>query len=217
MKKAIKWTAFFLVLACLVIYTVSGIFAPEQTKQLTDTVVSWLNTPVGIAGVSTTIGGIISYVIVNFVMKNSKFGRKELDNIKNDNNAFKDEVNKYREQINEYKDKAVAQIEEYKNKFEETKKECENKVTVMYEEFNDAQKMLVDSLKTIPNKKVQAIVAEYEAKFNIRKEEIISKTINTNEYINTKIKELDDNYKEFIEKMEKMLNEKAINSETEVK
>lgn len=209
MKKAIKWTAFFLILACLVIYTVSGIFAPEQTKQLTDTVIGWLNTPVGIAGISTTIGGIISYVIVNFVMKNTKFGRKELDSIRKDTEDFKavtiSEVKEFKEIVNKYE-----------NNYKTFTADCDNKITIMCEQFTYLYDNTIKALKTIPNKKVQAIVTEYESKFQVIKEDIINKTVNKNAYVDAKIKELDDNYKEFIEKMEKMLNEKAINSETEI-
>lgn len=209
MKKAIKWTAFFLILACLVIYTVSGIFAPEQTKQFTDTVVGWLNTPVGIAGISTTIGGIISYVIVNFVMKNSKFGRKELDAIRKDAEDFKaitiNEVKEFKEIVNKCE-----------NNYKTFTADCDNRITIMCEQFTYLYDNTIKALKTIPNKKVQAIVTEYESKFQVIKEDIINKTVNKNAYVDAKIKELDDNYKEFIEKMEKMLNEKAINSETEV-
>lgn len=209
MKKAIKWTAFFLILACLVIYTVSGIFAPEQAKQLTDTIIGWLNTPVGIAGVSTTIGGIISYVIVNFVMKNTKFGRKELDTIRKDTEDFKavtiNEVKEFKEIVNKYE-----------NNYKTFTADCDNRITIMCEQFTYLYDNTINALKTIPNKKVQAIVTEYEEKFQVIKEDIINKTVNKNAYVDAKIKELDDNYKEFIEKMEKMLNEKAINSETEI-
>ena len=206
MKKAIKWGLYFICLGALVIYFVGGIFAPEQTKHATDVVISWLNTPVGIAGISTTIGGIIAYIIVNFVMKNTKFGRKELDNIKKDCDEFQANVIVV-------ENNAIKRIEEYEAKYEELKKSCDNKVAIMYDQFEDMQNTLHASLKTIPNKKVQAIVAKYETEFKVRKEEIINKTVNTNEYIDKRINELNKKFDAFLEEIknerEETVNDKA--------
>lgn len=210
MKKVIKWTAYILILGGLLAYSVCALSAPEFTKHATDVVMGWLNTPVAIAGISTTIGGIITYIIVNFVIKSTKFGRKELDNNKKEFEDFKENT------INE-----VKEFEEIVNNCENNYKtftaDCDNRITIMCEQFTDLMNNTMSALKTIPNKKVQAIVSEYETKFDTVKQEIIDKTVNKNAYVDAKIKELENNYKEFIEKMEIMLNEReeTIDSQTE--
>lgn len=198
MKKAIKWGLYFIALGGIIIYVVSGIFAPTETKHATDIVIGWLNTPVGIAGVSTTIGGIIAYILVNFVVRNTKFGRKELDNMKKSCDEFQANVIVL-------ENNAAKEIEECKKKYEELDKSCEDKVKIMYQQFEDLQNTLLSSLKTIPNKKVQAIVAKYETEYAVRKEEIIEKTINTSEYINEKIKKLE----ELLNEAKETINDKA--------
>lgn len=199
MKKAIKWTLFFIILACIAVYVVTAIFAPEQNKLVTDKVTEWLNTPVGVAGVSTTIGGIFAYIVTKFIFSNSKFGRKELDNIKNEFKDVRTDVDTYIENFDSW----AKNIEQ---ECDETKNSCNNQVSIMLEQFEDLQKKTIDALKTIPNKKVQAIVDEYESQYAERKEEVIERTIHTNDYIERKFKELED-----------MINEakETINSETE--
>lgn len=210
MKKVIKWTAYILVLGGLLAYLVCALSAPEFTKHATDVVIGWLNTPVGIAGISTTIGGIISYVIVNFVIKNTKFGRKELDNNKKEFEDFKEdtinEMNKFTEIVNKNE-----------SNYKSFTSDCDNRITILSEQFTNLYDNTMKALKTIPNKKVQAMVNEYEAKFDTVKQEIIDKTVNKNAYVDAKIKELENNYKKFIEKMEIMLNEReeTFNSQTE--
>ena len=210
MKKVIKWTAYILVLGALLAYSVCALSAPEFTKHATDVIMGWLNTPVIIAGISTTIGGIIAYIIVNFVIKSTKFGRKELDKIKQSNEV-------YVEHINAFRDNVTKKIEDCEQKYSDLENTCNNQITIMCEQFTNLMNNTMSALKTIPNKKVQAIVNEYETKFDAVKQEIIDKTVNKNAYVDAKIKELENNYKEFIEKMEIMLNEReeTINSQTE--
>ncbi len=199
MKKAIKWTLFFIILACIVIYIVSAIVTPEQNKMVTDKVTEWLNTPVGVAGISTTIGGIFAYIVTKFIFANSKFGRRELDYIKNDTEEFKKIIVEHEQSVND-------KVSEYENKYKDLEENCNNQVSIMLEQFEDLQKKTINALKTIPNKKVQAVVDEYESQYAEYKEEVIERTIHTNDYIERKFKELED-----------MINEakETINSETE--
>lgn len=203
MKKVIKWTAYILFLVIFISAAVCYFVIPEQTKMVVDKIVEYMNTPIAIAGISTTLGGIISYVIVNFVVKNTKFGRKEINNLKEDYNQAKEDISEYKHNIDLL---LTNQEEEFKN----YRQCCENQVTMMLEEFEDLQKKTISALKTIPNKKVQAIVEEYEAKYAERKKEIIEKTVYTNDYVDNKLNELR-------EYMEKILNEakETINSKTE--
>ena len=198
MKKVLMWTLYFLALAA----TALCFIFPVQAKEVCDNIMNVLNTPIAIAGVSVTLGGLLSFVVSKYIMTNTKFGRKELNNLKEDFKETENEVTEYKEKI----DSKVAEIE---HKYAELENNCENKVTIMLEEFEDMQNTVINGLKTIPNKKIQAIVEEYEAKYAERKEEIIEKTINTNDYIDKKLLEM------FQEFMEKVKYEETVNNEAE--
>ncbi len=198
MKKVLMWTLYFLALAA----TVLCFIFPVQAKEVCDNIMTVLNTPIAIAGVTVTLGGLLSFVISKYLVNNTKFGKKELDKIKEDFKETELEVTEYKEKI----DNKVAEIE---HNYAELENKCENKVTIMLEEFEDMQNTVINGLKTIPNKKIQAIVEEYEAKYAERKEEIIEKTINTNDYIDKKLLEM------FQEFMEKVKYEETVNNEAE--
>ena len=203
--KKFKVVVYILILLAIASYFICLSVIPTQTIQVTDKFIGWLNTPVGIAGISTTIGGIFIFIVTKFVFANSKFGRKELDNIKKDNAETK-------EQFDTLKNAFYDNLRITNDWCEETKNECDNQVTIMLNEFEDLQNNMLTALKTIPNKKVQEIVSEYKSQYDVRKEEIIEKTVNTNDYVDKKLNEL---FNEFKNKMENMLNEETINIETE--
>lgn len=201
MKKVLMWTLYFLALAATALCFVF----PVQAKEVCDNVMNVLNTPIAIAGVSVTLGGLLSFVISKYLVNNTKFGKKELDKIKEDFKETELEVTEYKEKI----DNKVAEIE---NKYADLENNCENKVTVMLDEFENLQNKMLNALEAIPNKKVQAIIAEYKAEYNAKKQEIITKTINTNEYIDIKIAEMQE---EFNKLMEKIKHEETVNNEAE--
>ena len=198
MKKVLMWTLYFLALAA----TALCFIFPVQAKEVCDNVMNVLNTPIAIAGVSVTLGGLLSFVISKYLVNNTKFGRKELDKLKED----------YKEtelEVTEYKEKIDNKVNELENNFNLLEKDCNNQCTVMLEQFEQLQNNMLTALKAIPNKKVQAIVEEYEAKYAECKEEIIEKTINTNDYIDKKLLEM------FQEFMEKVKYEETVNNEAE--
>ena len=190
MKKVILWTLYVLVLAATVLCFVF----PVQAKEVCNNVMEVLNTPFAIAGVSVTLGGLLSFVVSKYIMSTTKFGRKELDSIKSDFKETELEVIEFKEQV-------TSKVSEMEEGYNELKQDCDNKVTVMLDQFEDLQHKMLDALETIPNKKVQSIVAEYKEQYAERKEEIITKTINTNEYIDMKIAEMKVQFDEFMEKM----------------
>lgn len=198
MKTFFKVFLTILALLAIATYLVCSTALPEQTKAFTENVGLVLNYPITIAGVSVTIGGVASYIIVKYVMNMTKFGRKELDNIKADNSQ-------YIEHIDAFRDDMVNKMDDMKAQYETLKIECNNQATIMLEQFESTQKMVLESLKTIPNKKVQAIVAQYESTYQEKKVESIDKVIHSKEYIDNQIK-----------KLEEMLNEakEILNSET---
>lgn len=210
MKKAIKWTAYILLLAAVITTVVCYLVFPAETKRAIDKIMQYANTPIAIAGVTTTVGGVLGFVISKYVLDNTKFGRRELDTIHETMNEFKDQSSKA---IQEYKGKFEELKANYESKFEDLKSETEGKITVVYNEFKDLQDTLLGSLEAFPNKHIQALVAEYKARFQEREAEIVEKTINTNEFIDKKIAEIKAQYEtmfnELLGKVEKTLNEEA--------
>ena len=201
MKKVVKITAYVLCLLAIAALTICYLVIPAKTKEVVDIAIGYLNTPVAIAGITTTIGGILIFVISKFIISNTKFGRKEID-------TMKQEISIYKDFIKNYKGEAESKIADYQQKFEDMKAECENQIAVMYDVFEDLQANTMSSLKVIPNKKIQEIVETYEQNFSKNKEEIIEKTVNTNEYVNSKIKELEEKYQAFMKDAEGILNER---------
>lgn len=210
MKKVVKWTVYILLLAATAAAVVCYLIFPAETKRAIDKIMQYVNTPVAIAGITTTVGGALAFVISKYILGNTKFGRQELDSIHETVNQFKDQSSKA---IGEYKDKFGELKADYENKFEDLKSETDAKVTVVYNEFKDLQGTLLGSLEAFPNKHIQELVAEYKARFQEREGEIIEKTINTNEFIDKKIAEIKAQYEsmfeELLNKVEKTLNEEA--------
>lgn len=204
MKKVLLWTLYILALAATVLCFVF----PVQAKETCENVINVLNTPFVIAGVSVTLGGLLTFIVSKFILNNTKFGRKEIDNLKAENEEFKKIIIENEKSVNEKVDNCEKQV----NKLEES---CNNQCTIMLGQFESLQTNVINALKAIPNKKIQAIVEEYESHYEAEKQEIIEKTINTNEYVDKKLEEMFD---EFMKKVEDTLNEErkeAINTETE--
>lgn len=208
MKKIIKWTIYILTLCIVVGLALCYLIIPKQTNSIMDKIIEYANTPIAIAGITTSLGGIIMFILTKFVLSNTKFGKKQLETMEN-------KINEAEKNILCYKERASEEIDKYKIQFEELKEDCNNKVTIMYEQFTDLQNTLLNSLKVIPNKKLQSLIEEYEIKFDERKEELLDKTINTNKYVDDKIEEIKEKYEnmfqEFINKVESTLNEETEN------
>lgn len=136
-------------------YFVCSLVIPSETNWFMGQVGVVLNHPITIAGVSMTIGGVIAWILVNFILKNTKFGRKELDGIKKDNASTSGKVE-------EFQNNVTNQIEEMKKQWEEFKKEEIDRSSLTLNSAGNAERMMIDALKTIPNKKVQTIVKRYE-------------------------------------------------------
>lgn len=215
MKKVVKWTAYILILAGAIAAVICYLVVPAETKRAINKLMEYANTPICIAGVTTTVGGILVFVVTRYVMGNTKFGRKELDSMHDALSEFENQSSK---SIDDYKNRFDELKSKYEAEFAALKSETDSKVSVVYDEFEDLQKTLLESLKAFPNKHIQELVAEYEARFSERKEEIIEKTINTNEYVDAKIAEINAQYEamfaELRDKVEKTLNEEAKDNQT---
>lgn len=179
-------------------YLVCSLVIPAETIEFINKVGVILNYPITIAGVSMTIGGIFAYILVNFILKTTKFGRKELDNMQKGNEAVKNEVE-------QFKTDTLNTIKNFKTEIDEFKKDTETKTTVMINQFEVLQNNMLSALEVIPNKKVQAIIIEYKATYEAKKQEFIEKAVNADKYIENK---LTDMFKQFMAKVEEKLNER---------
>ena len=99
MKKFLKITISVLLLIALIAYFMCNLVIPGQTKWFMEQVALVMNYPITIAGVSVTIGGIASYIIVKYVMSMTKFGRKELDQIKANNSQYIEHIDAFRDDM----------------------------------------------------------------------------------------------------------------------
>ena len=179
-------------------YLVCSLLIPAETIEFMNNVGVILNYPITIAGVSMTIGGIIAYVLVNFVIKNTKFGRRELTNMKADNDAVKNDIEQFKADI-------LNTIKNFRTEIDNFEKDTELKTTVMINQFENLQYEMLNALKTIPNKKVQAIINEYKAKYEDTKQEFIQKAVNSDKYIEEKLTNM---FKDFMLEVEEKLNER---------
>lgn len=196
-----------LTILLLIAYLVCSLVIPAETVEFINKVGVILNYPITIAGVSMTIGGLFFYFLVKFILKTTKFGRKELDNMQKGNEAIKNEVE-------QFKTDTLNALNNFKNDINDFKKSCDDKTTVMINQFEVLQNNMLSALEVIPNKKVQAIIIEYKATYEAKKQEFIEKAVNADKYIENK---LTDMFKQFMAKVEEKLNEReeTINVEAE--
>lgn len=92
MKKALKIIVPILLVALGIFYLVSYIVWKDQTTYITECIINFINKPVVIAGVSTTIGGLFGFLLVKYIINNSKFGKKRLHEIEEENEKLSEKI-----------------------------------------------------------------------------------------------------------------------------
>lgn len=204
MIKFLKVALPILAFGAMVAWAVCSALIPEQTNQFIENVKIFVDRPIVIAGFATSVGGIATFVFTNYVIKNTKFGRKELDSMKQEIEKSKKDAESKIEALKTEAESKIGDLKALKN-------ECEGKIDVMYGEFGELKTALLDSLKAIPNKKVHEKVAQYEEEFGKKEQDLLKKTFDTNSYIDEKISKLESEWKEFVKQhMETGNEEKAI-------
>lgn len=149
MKKFIKWFLFWLVVCGGLALAICYIVIPEQTKNAIDVVVGYLNTPLGIIGGTSITLGLVLLVVLKAIVNYRKIKYKEaLDEHKKELELTKQEIEK---KFNEY----VAQVNE---QLEHTKTEINA--------INYTSNELVETIRLVPNKKVQERLDRYEETTN---------------------------------------------------
>ena len=143
MKKFIKWFLFSLFVACGLALGLGYIFAGDQTKAVVDTIVEYLNTPLGIIGGTSVTIGTIAYFVISHIFNLNR--QKVQENYQKLVEEYKDKIAEYENAYNQLKDKE-RDIVEHINKVE----------MAQYQNTKNMQEIL----KLIPNKKVQSKLGE---------------------------------------------------------
>ena len=155
MKKAIKIILISLLVIIAVTYYICLFTIPTETKEFTDKVLAWLNTPIGIGiGCTITVGGVIYFVasvIINKTTIGAK-GKKELDK----------EFNKCKEKVIAFENKVDSSLKE----LDEKGKEQLAVLTAYSVQIDEIKDTLIKVCKTSPNAKIKALGEEAETKIN---------------------------------------------------
>ena len=140
MKKLLKiFLCLFLILGVIALI-VCYIVIPTETQLAFDKVIEYLNTPIFICGISITLGGVLGFFIVRYILNNSSVGKKRLNELK----ALIEEYKKYEDKANELtNDKLKSYSEKVDLALDKTDKELDK---------------LEQALSLVPNKKVQEVL-----------------------------------------------------------
>lgn len=138
MKKFVKWFVFWtLVLGGLSI-AICYMVIPQRTKEAFDIVVGYLNTPIFIASGTVVTLGMVFGIIVKLVYDRHR--EKTISEIKDIQGEIKKQSEHYENIIKDQHEKIIA----YCNELEDKEQKLE-----------ELEKYVVETLKVIPNKKVQ--------------------------------------------------------------
>lgn len=138
MKKFVKWFVFWtLVLGGLSI-AICYMVIPQRTKEAFDILVGYLNTPIFIASGTVVTLGMVFGIIVKLVYDRHR--EKTISEIKDIQGEIKKQSEHYEKVISDYKN----EIAKYCEQLEKKEKELEK-----------LEQYVVETLKVIPNKKVQ--------------------------------------------------------------
>lgn len=148
MKKFLKiFLCLFLILGVIALI-VCYIVIPTETQLAFDKVIEYLNTPIFICGISITLGGVLGFFIVRYILNNSSVGKKRLNELK----ALIEEYKKYEDKANKLNGMRVEKLEI----------ECRYQVGKIYTSLDT----LKDALELVPNKKVQEVLNNGKEKEN---------------------------------------------------
>ena len=143
MTKFIKWFLFSLVFCGGLALAICYMVIPNETKSAADIVIGYLNTPIGIAGGTTITIGMVAYIVVaNLLKLNREKAKQDFDECKEE---LELEKNKLENEVKEIKDLYFV---------------LQENLNTLLQAHNITTTSIYDTLKLIPNKKVQEKVEE---------------------------------------------------------
>lgn len=158
MKKVLKIVLPILLVGLFISITVCYSLYPEQTRNFAESLKEFASQPIPIAGFSTlTVGGLI-FLIVRYIISKSKYGKAQIQEIKN-------ELANAKQEYEIEKAKALAIQKLYR------------------EEAIQYRQDLVEVCKLIPNKKVNEFGNQIEIGFSNLDEKLSKIDERINEYV----------------------------------
>lgn len=137
MKKVLKIVGACLLICGVIALIVCMCAIPNETKAFFDVVVEYLDKPIVLCGVSITIGGVLLFFIVRYILNNTSVGKKLLnelqEGLKKEKQLREDDFSYLSVKYHNLDDIRVKDYDDLCDKYEELK----------------------EILKLIPNKKVQ--------------------------------------------------------------
>ena len=202
-KKALLIATYTLILCCIVGIAICYIVIPDRTKVAMDTLIGYLNTPLGIVGGTTITVGFIGAIVYKLI---TVAHQKTIE-----------------QKYNEAKLCADEQKEKAKEYYELALKEKEQTMAMLsaYDERLDQQaNQIVVVCQTIPNKKVNDLVSEFTEKTLEQKQELKQELESLdNDFASAmdkedKVKKLENKVEELIKKFEGMVESYGEKKET---
>lgn len=203
MKKALKIICLSLVGVALVVAIIGYIFWKEQTIQVFDLIVDYINRPLPIVGVSSII--VAAFLYKCFV--STKYGKKALNELLNE------------------KDKAFEELEQKKELLNKKEEEIKALVNAHQSEIDYIKNYLVEFCKLSNNVKVKELGEKLESGYELKTQDIIanldkykddfliSKGINQDELISALKEHFDSEIAKLREELEH--GKEEIDSDTE--
>ena len=148
MKKALQIIGSIILVLCVIAFVVCEIAMPNETNAFLNNIGDFLNKPFMVCGISVTVGGIFVFIVTKYILSNTSFGKKKL---------------------NDLNDKIIANGKISKEQYEETQKTIAYYQSGNNDKFNDIDKALNkvnDAILLIPNKKVQEALNNGEEESN---------------------------------------------------
>ena len=203
MKKALKIICLSLIGVALVVAIIGYIFWKEQTIQVFDLIVDYINRPLPIVGVSSII--VAAFLYKCFV--STKYGKKALNELLNE------------------KDKAFEELEQKKELLNQKEEEIKALVNAHQSEIDYIKNYLVEFCKLSNNVKVKELGEKLESGYELKTQDIIanldkykddfliSKGINQDELISALKEHFDSEIAKLREELEH--GKEEIDSDTE--
>lgn len=203
MKKALKIICLSLIGVALVVAIIGYIFWKEQTIQVFDLIVDYINRPLPIVGVSSII--VAAFLYKCFV--STKYGKKALNELLNE------------------KDKAFEELEQKKELLNKKEEEIKALVNAHQSEIDYIKNYLVEFCKLSNNVKVKELGEKLESGYELKTQDIIanldkykddfliSKGINQDELISALKEHFDSEIAKLREELEH--GKEEIDSDTE--
>ena len=203
-SKIAKITLSCLILGCFISLALCYMIIPERTKLAMDVVVGYLNTPLGIAGGTLTIGGVISYVLIKYGVIAQKTKIKEMLN------QAKSYVENAKSQAKDYEQKGL----EYLDKAQVVLKGYESELNTYYD-------YLLQVCETSPNAKIKALgekikerKGELDKEFTEKQELVNEIYSQSKESATEKYLLLESKYNELLERVERLVEQYGEREET---